>query len=87
LKDRFDIIGDVRGAGLFLGIELVRDHQSLEPATVEASFVSNRMRDRGILLGVDGPAHNVIKIRPPMPFSLADADILIEMLIETFAEL
>jgi 4-aminobutyrate aminotransferase-like enzyme len=87
LKDRFDIIGDVRGAGLFLGIELVRDHQSLEPATVEASFVSNRMRDRGILLGVDGPAHNVIKIRPPMPFSLADADILIEMLIDTFAEL
>ncbi len=87
LKDRFDIIGDVRGAGLFLGIELVRDHQSLEPATVEASFVSNRMRDRGILLGVDGPAHNVIKIRPPMPFSFVDADILIEMLIETFAEL
>ena len=87
LKKKFPVIGDVRGAGLFLGMELVRDSHSLEPAANEASFVSNRMRDRGILLGVDGPAQNVIKIRPPMPFSLEDGDILVEMLGNTLEEL
>ena len=70
-----------------MGIDLVRDHESLEPATEEASFVSNRMRQRGVLIGVDGPAHNVLKIRPPMPFSLADADTLVESLIQTLDEL
>ena len=68
LKNRYELIGDVRGSGLFLGMELVRDSQTLEPADSEASMISNRMRDRGILLGTDGPLHNVIKIRPPMPF-------------------
>ncbi|MBN1583581.1 MAG: aminotransferase class III-fold pyridoxal phosphate-dependent enzyme [Anaerolineae bacterium] len=76
-KQRYEIVGDVRGSGLFLGIELVRDRETLEPAGKEASFVANRMRDRGILLGTDGPYHNVVKIRPPMPFAESDADLLI----------
>jgi 4-aminobutyrate aminotransferase-like enzyme/Ser/Thr protein kinase RdoA (MazF antagonist) len=87
LKGQFEIIGDVRGHGLFLGIELVRDHDTLEPAAQEASFVANRMRDRGVLLGTDGPAHNVVKIRPPMPFSIEDADALLEKLSRSFEEL
>ena len=58
-------------------MELVRDRETLEPATEEASFVANRMRERGILLGTDGPYHNVIKIRPPMPFDSANADLLV----------
>ena len=78
LMDRFDIIGDVRGSGLFLGVELVRDRKTLEPAGHEASFIANRMRDLGILLGTDGPFHNVVKIRPPMPFDAADADRLVD---------
>lgn len=78
LKDRYSIIGDVRGSGLFLGVELVRDWNTLEPATEEASFIVNRMRAEGILLGTDGPLHNVIKIRPPMPFSIDDADLLVD---------
>ena len=78
LMERYSIIGDVRGSGLFLGIELVRDRDTLEPATNESLFIVNRMRDQGILLGTDGPSHNVIKIRPPMPFSIDDADLLIE---------
>jgi 4-aminobutyrate aminotransferase-like enzyme/Ser/Thr protein kinase RdoA (MazF antagonist) len=78
LMDRYSIIGDVRGSGLFLGVELVRNRDTLEPATVEASLIVNRMRELGILLGTDGPFHNVIKIRPPMPFSVADADMLVE---------
>ena len=76
--DRFPLVGDVRGSGLFLGVELVRDRATLEPAGAEAAFVADRMRDHGILLGTDGPHHNVVKIRPPMPFDDADADRLVE---------
>jgi 4-aminobutyrate aminotransferase-like enzyme len=76
-KDRYPIVGDVRGCGLFLGVELVQDRKTLAPATEETSFVVNRMREHGILLGIDGPYHNVIKIRPPMPFSAADAELLV----------
>ena len=75
--DRYPIVGDVRGSGLFLGVELVRDRTTLEPADTEASFVANRMREEGILLGTDGPYHNVVKIRPPMPFTEEDADFLV----------
>ena len=86
LGDRHAIVGDVRGSGLFLGMELVRDRETLEPATEEASFVSNRFRECGILLGTDGPFHNVIKIRPPMPFSETDADLLAAAMDEILAE-
>ena len=54
----------------------MRNRETLEPAAEEASFISDRMREHGILLGTDGPYHNVIKIRPPLPFSEADADFL-----------
>ena len=65
------------GAGLFQGIELVKDRQTLEPAAAEASFIVNRMRENGILMGTEGPLHNVIKIRPPMVFSREHADRLL----------
>jgi 4-aminobutyrate aminotransferase-like enzyme len=78
LVDQYSIVGDVRGSGMFLGVELVRDRETLEPATEEASFVANRMREEGILLGTDGPFHNVVKIRPPMPFDAANADCLVD---------
>ena len=71
------LIGDVRGSGLFLGIDLVRDPDSREPATAQADYVVNRLRDRGILAGTDGPHHNVIKLRPPLIFSEADADLFV----------
>ncbi len=80
LKARHALIGDVRGSGLFLGVELVSDRQSLQPAGREASLVANRMRDQGVLLGTDGPYHNVLKIRPPMPFSVQDAELLLQTL-------
>jgi 4-aminobutyrate aminotransferase-like enzyme len=72
---------------LFLGVELVRSHETLEPAGAEAGFVANRMRERGVLLGTDGPYHNVVKIRPPMPFGRDDAEILIEELERALGEL
>ena len=77
---KHSLVGDVRGSGLFFGVELVRDRQTLEPAGEEASLVANRMRECGILLGTDGPFHNVVKIRPPMPFSECDADLLVATL-------
>lgn len=80
LENKFPIIGDVRGHGLFLGMELVRDSESLVPADSEASYLVNRMRERGILMSTDGPCHNVIKVKPPMCFNKANADFLLENL-------
>ncbi len=77
LQKQHEIIRDVRGSGLFLGVELVN---SGTPATAEANRIVNRMREQGILFGTDGPFHNVLKIRPPMPFSDADADLFLNTL-------
>ena len=76
LAARHPIVGDVRGSGLFLGVEFVKDRGTLEPATAEASDIVNRMRERGILLGTDGPFASVLKIRPPMPFTRENGDHL-----------
>jgi 4-aminobutyrate aminotransferase-like enzyme len=84
---RHELVGDVRGSGLFLGVELVRDRATLEPAAREASYVANRLREIGILLGTDGPYHNVVKIRPPMPFGDEDADLLVGALDRAIGEL
>jgi 4-aminobutyrate aminotransferase-like enzyme/Ser/Thr protein kinase RdoA (MazF antagonist) len=78
LQPRHELIGDVRGSGLFLGVELVRDRTTLEPAAAEASAVALRMRELGVLLGTDGPFHNVVKLRGPMPLSDSDVDCVIE---------
>lgn len=80
-----EVVGDVRGRGLFLGIEFVRDRQSLKPAADVASYAVAHLKERGILLTTDGPDHNVIKIKPPMPFSGADADRLVRELDEVLA--
>jgi 4-aminobutyrate aminotransferase-like enzyme len=74
LGEKHALVGDVRGMGLFLGVELVRDRESLEPATAEAADVINDMKERGILLSTDGPFENVLKIKPPMVFTRDDAD-------------
>jgi len=84
LQQHHEIVGDVRGSGLFLGVELVRG--SRVPATQEAARIVNQLRERGILLGTDGPDHNVLKIRPPMPFSEADADLLLTTLDAILSE-
>jgi 4-aminobutyrate aminotransferase-like enzyme len=76
----------VRGSGLFLGVELVRDRASLAPAPEEASYVVNRLRERGVLTGTDGPHHNVLKLRPPLVFSEEDAELLLATLDEVLAE-
>ena len=80
LAERHRIIGEVRGRGLFIGAELVRDRETLEPAADEASRVVESMKDRGYLLSTDGPLHNVIKIKPPLPFAEENADGLVARL-------
>jgi 4-aminobutyrate aminotransferase-like enzyme len=86
LAARHPIIGDVRGAGLFIGVELVRDRATLEPAPAQAAYAANRMRERGVLLSTDGPFHNVLKIKPPLPFDATDADLLVATLDTVLAE-
>ncbi len=87
LQTRFPLIGDVRGLGLYIGVELVRDRHTLEPAAKEASYIANRMRDKGILTSTDGPLHNVLKIKPPLVFTEENADFLVETLGEILEEL
>jgi len=74
LQEKFPLIGDVRGLGLFLGIDLVTDRESRAPAAKQASYIVNRLREEGILAGTDGPHHNVIKLRPPLCFTTENAN-------------
>jgi 4-aminobutyrate aminotransferase-like enzyme len=78
LASRHTSIGDVRGTGLFVGIEVVRDPVTREPDPSLARELANRAAERGVLLSTDGPDHNVMKIKPPLVFSAADADRLVE---------
>jgi 4-aminobutyrate aminotransferase-like enzyme len=80
LQDKYEVIGDVRGSGLALGIELVRDRKSKQPARDLTDRVVNSMRQRGVLMGSNGYDYNVLKIRPPLQFGAAEADILLSTL-------
>ncbi len=82
LMKRHPLVGDVRGRGLFIGVELVIDRDSREPAGSAATAIVEEMKQRGILLSTDGPFHNVIKIKPPLVFSRDDGDRVVETLDE-----
>uniref|UniRef100_A0A8C5I933 Ethanolamine-phosphate phospho-lyase n=1 Tax=Gouania willdenowi TaxID=441366 RepID=A0A8C5I933_GOUWI len=77
-KEKHLLIGDIRGVGLFVGVELVRDRTKLTPATAEAQEVIYRLKEEHILLSADGPHRNVLKFKPPMCFSVEDADLVVE---------
>ncbi|MFW9797735.1 MAG: aminotransferase class III-fold pyridoxal phosphate-dependent enzyme [Candidatus Thorarchaeota archaeon] len=80
LMKTHSIMGDVRGRGLFIGVELVRDHETLEPADTETKYVVERLRDIGFLISRDGPFNNVLKIKPPLVFTEENADTFVEAL-------
>lgn len=86
LQDRHALIGEVRGLGLMLGVELVRDRQSKEPATTECAAIFERAKERGLLLGKGGLFGNVLRIKPPMCISRDDCDFLADCLDECLAE-
>ena len=87
LKERHALIGDVRGAGMFFAVELVRDRFSKAPATAETRRLVNWMYEHGVLLSRIGVHDNILKIRPPMPFSRQHADLLVDTLDEALKSL
>ncbi len=86
LMNEHAIIGDVRGLGLFIGVELVQDQKRLSPAAAEAAAIVEEMKTRGILISVDGPLHNVLKIKPPLVFTRENADFLADTLDEILGQ-
>jgi 4-aminobutyrate aminotransferase-like enzyme/Ser/Thr protein kinase RdoA (MazF antagonist) len=86
LREAHPVVGDVRGLGLFLGIELVLDPDSREPAGEKAAYVVERAKELGVLLSTDGPGHNVVKMKPPLVFSEQDADRVVAVLDEVLGE-
>ena len=82
LATRFDVIGDVRGKGLFYGVELVSSKTSQAPAEHSAVHIREHLRENGVLLSNTGPLNNVLKIRPPMVFSRENADELLGKLVQ-----
>jgi len=86
LMSKHPLIGDVRGLGLFVGIELVLDHKTLEPAPEQAAYIINRLKEYGILVSTDGPLHNVLKLKPPIVFTEQNADEVAEALGRVLGE-
>ncbi len=86
LAARHEVIGDIRGAGLFIGAELVTDRATRTPAAQAAQATVNGLRERRILISAAGPDANILKIRPPLVFSRAHANMFLEALDEVLAE-
>lgn len=77
-KVKHPIIGDVRGSGLFIGVDLIKDQAKRTPATEEAEYLITRLKEEYILLSTDGPGRNVLKFKPPMCFTMEDAKFVVD---------
>ena len=86
LQKDYPIMGDIRGSGLFLGIDFVRSPETRAPATEQARHVVERLSELGILAGTDGPRHNVLKLRPPLIFSDGDVKLFMGVLTSILGE-
>jgi 4-aminobutyrate aminotransferase-like enzyme len=82
-----DLIGDVRGAGLMIGVELVRDRETKEPASTEAAAVKRHCRERGVLIGVGGAFGNVVRVQPPLVIGEEDLDRALRVIEEAVTSL
>ena len=87
VAQRFKRVGDVRGSGLYLGVELVRDRKSKKPDRAAATSVVEMLRDRNVLAGIAGPYGNILKIRPPLCFEREHADLLVKALSDSLSTL
>ncbi|XP_070545425.1 ethanolamine-phosphate phospho-lyase-like [Ptychodera flava] len=87
LMNKHKLIGDVRGLGFFIGVELVKNRETREPATAEAQHVIYRMKENYILLSADGPYRNILKFKPPMCFSEQDGQLLIDSVDAVLTEI
>ena len=72
-KEKYPIIGDVRGAGMFFGVELVNNRESKDPATQIADYIVAKFKENFIIMSTEGKYGNVLKFKPPMPFNEQDA--------------
>jgi 4-aminobutyrate aminotransferase-like enzyme len=86
LKAKYEVVGDIRGSGLIFGAEMVLDQKTKEPASAFTDRVINAMRHRGVILSKLGRHKNTLKIRPPMPFSMENADLLFDTLDDVLAQ-
>jgi alanine-glyoxylate transaminase/(R)-3-amino-2-methylpropionate-pyruvate transaminase len=86
LKQKHELIGDVRGRGLMIGVELVKDRNSKEPAKAECVEILELAREMGLLVGKGGLYGQTIRIKPPLCITVADADFLLEVLDAAFAK-
>ena len=86
LATRHDVIGDVRGAGLFVGVEMVANRETREPSAEAASHLVNALREKRILISATGPGANILKVRPPLVFGPAEAAMLLEAVDEILSE-
>jgi alanine-glyoxylate transaminase/(R)-3-amino-2-methylpropionate-pyruvate transaminase len=82
LQEKHKLIGEVRGMGLMLGVELVRDRKTKEPANTEAADLLEKTKERGLLIGKGGLYGNVLRIKPPMCLTKDDADFMVDCLDE-----
>ena len=87
LQERHSVIGEVRGMGLMLGVELVRDRETKEPASTETVRLLELSKERGLLIGKGGLAGNVLRIKPPMCLTKTDADFLADCLDEVLQKI
>ncbi len=87
LAERHQVIGDIRGKGLFLGVELVKDRSSKEPASELAAQIPDAMKDAGVLMGMTGRYGNMLKVRPPLTFSRDNVDTVIQALDKVLGDL
>lgn len=83
LAERVPLVGDVRGLGMFMGVELVGDRDTLEPAVQETAALVEACRAEGVLVSAEGPHHNVLKIKPPLTFEETEADLLLGVIERT----
>ncbi|XP_034298147.1 ethanolamine-phosphate phospho-lyase [Pantherophis guttatus] len=86
-QKKHSLVGDVRGAGLFIGVDLVKDQIRRTPATAEAQHIIYKLKERKILLSADGPYRNVLKFKPPMCFSMEDAKFVVDQIDELLTDL
>ncbi len=84
---KHDLIGDVRGHGLFVGVELVKDRKTKEPAVDEINLIVEKMKSKGFLLSTDGPLYNVLKIKPPLVFNKKNAEDMVKAFEDALIEM
>ncbi|KAE9594221.1 hypothetical protein Lal_00001410 [Lupinus albus] len=85
--EKHEIIGDVRGRGMLLGVELVQDRKSKTPAKSEMLKITEHMKDMGVLIGKGGFHGNVLRITPPLCFTKEDADFLVDVMDYTMSKM